>query len=277
VLGTFIVSMSAIEAPAAGPVYLARHGAKEPALQWLVKGQDYEPWNGGRSDDVSMGLAAAANGAHIRLPSFRWRTCGEWNGISYGYSDHSSCISAPNRVLVVENYWRLVAALKAGYRPRVVLFDLETWKYSGNESRHPGYWIHRVIQFAKANGIRVIVTTGGKLKDCATCWADAKGAYRVAVESQDAGSLSAWQMVVKRAARIAGKNKTIAGIGTNTWAVHSASSLTADVRWALSYGIKQFWINANNWGGYNRCTTAEGSYGCPLIAVQLFADLGYGR
>jgi hypothetical protein len=239
--------------------------------QWLIKGQDYYSWDS--PGDVSEGVAAAAKAAQVTLPHFTWMTCGVWNGVTYGYSDHTTCTKAPNSVLVVEKYYRLVAALKAGFRPTTVLFDLETWQESGGESHRPKKWIQKMVRLTDANGIRLIVSTGGGLKDCSACWAAASGAYRVSVESQYLGVPSRWESLVRQAAKIIGDNRIIVGIGTNTPPVHSASSLTDDVNWALSHGINQFWINANNWQALNKCTPAEGSYGCPMIAVRMFADL----
>jgi hypothetical protein len=255
-----------------GPGHSATHNLKGPARpQWLIKGEDLV--QNGTSGYLSEGIAAAAKAANVRLPYFKWRLCGVWNGVRYGYSDYTTCTNSANSVLVVESYTRFEAAMEAGFKSRAVLFDLEGWKESDNESEHPVKWIHRVIRLAHKHGISVIVSPGFPLQECRRCWTAASGAYRVSVQSQSLGSPAKWEALVKEAAKIIGKSRVIAGLATNTPSTITAKHLIADVKWALRYGIDQFWINAADWKVRNPCTPADGSYGCPVTAVQLFAYL----
>jgi hypothetical protein len=275
----------AVHSPAA-----AASGA--PAPSWMVKGQDYLPWDpssvvdGKRVYYPSIGLQACSQGAkpcpatqRITLPSFTWRLCGTWGKHVYGFSDYTQCSALPNRTLVFENYFRLKDAIDDGMFSKLrmdkALFDLETWSFSGNESKDPGYWIKRALALAHDHSIKLMVTLGGGLGRCYSCMTTAAshGAYRVSVQSQGALTLAVFKARVRAALKAVGSaSLLIVGLGTNTPSVHDVSLLRAEYAWARSAGLDQFWLNANNWQGRNKCTNAQGGRGCPEIGVQFLAS-----
>jgi hypothetical protein len=263
-----------------------------PAPSWMVKGQDYLAWdpssvvNGKRVYYPSIGLQACAQGAspcpatqRITLPSFTWRLCGRWGTRIYGFSDDTQCSSLPNRTLVFENYFRLRDAINDGLFSKLkmdqALFDLETWSYSGNESQDPNYWIKRALRLAHEHTIKLMITLGGGLGRCYQCMATAAshGAYRVSVQSQGATTLAVFKARVRASLKAVGDTSLlIVGLGTNTPGVHDVSQLRAEYAWARSAGLDQFWLNANNWQGRNKCSNSEGGRGCPEIGVQFLAS-----
>ncbi len=265
-----------------------------PAPSWMVKGQDYLAWDpsvvvdGKRIYYPSIGLEACSQGAkpcpknqHITLPSFTWRLCGRWGKHVYGLSDDTQCSTLPNRTLVFEAYPRLQNAINDGLFSKLkmdrALFDLETWKYSDGESADPDEWIKAALHLAHQHDINLMITLGGKrLGRCYKCmtYAASLGAYKVSVQSQGALTLAVFKTRVRDALNAVGNNTSllIVGLGTNTPSVHKVSLLRAEYAWARSLGLDQFWLNANNWQGSNKCTKSEGGRGCPQIGVQFLAS-----
>jgi hypothetical protein len=290
ILGLAVTVALVAAALAAHPPTAAASGA--PAPSWMVKGQDYLAWdpfsviNGKRVYYPSIGLQACSQGAkpcpatqHITLPSFTWRLCGRWGTHVYGLSDDTQCSALPNRTLVFENYFRLRAAIDDGMFSSLkmdkALFDLETWSYSGNESKKPGYWIKRALDLAHEHNIHLMITLGGGLGRCYSCMATAAshGAYKVSVQSQGATTLAVFKARVRDALKAVGNGSLlIVGLGTNTPGVHDVSLLRAEYAWARSAGLDQFWLNANNWQGRNKCSKSQGGRGCPEIGVQFLAS-----
>jgi hypothetical protein len=286
------LAATAVVAPAALAAHPPAAASGTPATVWMVKGQDYLAWDpssivdGKRIYYPSIGLAECAQGTkpcpaaqRIRLPSFTWRLCGMWGTRVYGFSDDTQCTSAANRTLVFENFFRLQAAINDGLFSKLkmskALFDLETWSYSGNESKNPGYWIKRALSLAHKHGIKLMITLGGGLGRCYTCMTTAAshGAEKVSVQSQGATTLAGFTSHVLAALTAVGGKKSllIVGLGTNTPGVHDVSLLSAEYRWARSAGLYQFWLNANNWQARNKCSKAQGGLGCPQIGVQFLA------
>jgi hypothetical protein len=264
-----------------------------PAPSWMVKGQDYLAWdpssvvNGKRVHYLSVGLEACSRGTkpcpttqHITLPSFTWRLCGRWGTHVYGLSDDTQCSSSPSRTLVFENYSRLQDAINDGLFSKLrmdkALFDLETWKYSGNDRTDPGKWIKKALRLAHQHHIKLMVTLGGGFGRCYTCMTTAasNGANKVSVQSQGATTLAVFEAHVRAALKAIGNDKSllIVGLATNTPGVHSVSQLRAEYAWARANGLSQFWLNANNWQARNKCDKAEGGLGCPEIGVRFLAS-----
>jgi hypothetical protein len=264
-----------------------------PAPSWMVKGQDFLAWdpsaivNGKRVHYLSIGLEACSQGMipcpsnqRITLPSFTWRLCGRWGKHVYGLSDDTQCSSAPNRTLVFENYTRFQNAINDGLFSTLkmdkALFDLETWKYSGNDRANPNKWIRKALGLAHRHNIKLMITLGGGFGHCYKCMTTAanNGAYKVSVQSQGATTLAAFKGHVRGALNAIGNNKSllIVGLGTNTPVVHDVKVLRAEYGWARSIGLNQFWLNANNWQGRNKCTLSQGGLGCPQIGVQFLAN-----
>ncbi len=290
ILGLAVTASVAATALTAHPPAAGASGV--PAPSWMVKGQDYLSWDpssvvdGKRVSYPSIGLQACSQGAkpcpatqRITLPSFTWRLCGRWGTHVYGLSDDTQCSSATNRTLVFENYSRLKAAIDDGMFSKLkmdkALFDLETWAYSGTESRKPDYWIKRALDLAHEHSIELMITLGGGLNSCYSCMATAgsHGAYKVSVQSQAATTLAGFKGRVLAALKAVGSTSLlIVGLGTNTPGVHDVSLLRAEYGWARSAGLDQFWLNANNWQGRNKCTNSEGGRGCPEIGVQFLAS-----
>lgn len=264
-----------------------------PAPSWMVKGQDYLAWdpssvvNGKRVHYLSIGLEACSQGTkpcpttqRITLPSFTWRLCGRWGTHVYGLSDDTQCSSSPNRTLVFENYSRLQDAINDGLFSKLkvdkALFDLETWKYSGDDRADPNKWIKNALHLAHEHNIKLMVTLGGGFGRCYTCMTTAANhrAYKVSVQSQGATTLAVFKAHVRAALKAIGNNKSllIVGLGTDTPGVHDVSLLRAEYAWARAAGFSQFWLNANNWQARNKCDIAEGGLGCPEIGVQFLAS-----
>jgi hypothetical protein len=290
ILGLAVTAALVTPALAAGPSAAAASATPPPS--WMVKGQDYLPWdpssvvNGKRVFYPSIGLQACSQGAkpcptsqHVTLPSFTWRLCGRWGTRVYGLSDDTQCSALPNRTLVFENYFRLKDAIDDGLFSKLkmdkALFDLETWPYSGNESKRPCYWIKRALQLAHEHNIKLMITLGGGLGRCYKCMATAAshGAYRVSVQSQGAITLAVFKARVRAALKAVGSTSLlIVGLGTNTPSVHDVALLRAEYKWARSTGLSQFWLNANNWQGRNKCNPSQGGRGCPEIGVRFLAS-----
>jgi hypothetical protein len=266
--------------------------SRAPAPAWMVKGQDYLAWDpsavvgGKRVHYPSIGLQACSQGAkpcprtqRLTLPSFTWRLCGRWGTHVYGLSDYTQCSSLTNRTLVFENYSRLQDAIDDGMFTKLkmnkALFDLETWKASGKDSANPREWIKLALHVAHKHNIKLMITLGGGLAKCYKCMATAAshGAYKVSVQSQGAITLAAFEGHVRAALKAVGnKSLLIIGLGTNTPSVHNVSLLRAEYAWARSAGFGQFWLNANNWQGRNKCTKPEGGLGCPEIGVKFLTS-----
>jgi hypothetical protein len=290
ILGLFVTAALAAAAFAAHPSAAAASGAPSPS--WMVKGQDYLAWdpssvvNGKRVHYPSIGLQACSQGAmpcratqRVTLPSFTWRLCGTWGTHVYGFSDYTQCLALTNRTLVFENYFRLKDAIDEGMFSKLkmdkALFDLETWAFSGNESKDPGYWIRRALELAHRHDIKLMITLGGGLGRCYSCMATAAsyGAYKVSVQSQGAIILAVFKARVQASLKaVRNRSLLIVGLGTNTPSVHDVSLLRAEYAWARSAGLDQFWLNANNWQGRNECSKSQGGRGCPEIGVQFLAS-----
>jgi hypothetical protein len=291
ILGLAVAVALVAVALAAPPSATAASGS--PAPSWMVKGQDYLAWdpsvivNGKRVYYPSIGLEACSQGKkpcpskqRVTLPSFTWRLCGRWGTHVYGLSDDTQCSALANRTLVFEAYPRLQAAVKDGLFSALkmdkALFDLETWKASDGESADPDKWIGKALQLAHKHKINLMITLGGGLAPCYKCMAFAasNGAYKVSVQSQGAFTLAAFKLRVMSALKQVGNNTSllIVGLGTNTPGVHKVSLLRAEYAWARSLGLNQFWLNANNWQGRNKCNKSQGGRGCPEIGVQFLAS-----
>jgi hypothetical protein len=291
VLGLAVTAMLAAAALAGHPPAAAASGAAAPS--WMVKGQDLLAWDpylvvhGKRVYYPSIGLQACSQGAkpcprtqRITLPSFTWRLCGRWGAHVYGLSDDTQCTAQANRTLVFENYSRFKAAINDGMFSKLKmhqsLFDLETWKASGKESKDPSYWIMQALQLAHKHDIRLMITLGGGLGRCYACMTTAAddGAYKVSVQSQGATTLAGFKSHVRDALKAVGNRRSliIVGLGTNTPGVHDVSLLRSEYGWARSAGLDQFWLNANNWVARNKCRNAQGGRGCPDIGVQFLAS-----
>lgn len=255
--------------------------AAAPASSWLIKGQDWYP-NG--SD---IGIAAQAKKDDATLPKPTWKLCGTWDGKIYGHSDYTTC--QQGSVLVSEGYYRLRQAIRdrmfTRLHMRYAVYDIESWKFTPPPERaHPVYWIGKALKLAHRHHISLIVSPGGKLGRCAPCWetAAAHGAYMVAVQSQGQPTLARFRSFLGKAAKIIrqasarAKTRTLvmAGLGTNTPAVHQAQFLRQEYKYAQSIRVYRFWLNANNWLSRNRCNPSEGGPGCPQIAVQFYQDIG---
>lgn len=286
----------AVTAAVVATVFAARPPAAAasavPAPSWMVKGQDYLAWDpfsvvdGKRVYYPSIGLRACSQGAkpcpagqRVTLPSFTWRLCGRWGKRVYGFSDDTQCRAAPNRTLVFESYFRLRAAIGDGLFSKLkmdkALFDLETWAFSGKESADPGHWIRRALALAHEHGVKLMITLGGGLGRCYSCMATAAShaASKVAVQSQGATTLAVFKARVRASLKAVGaRSLLIVGLGTNTPGVHDVSLLRAEYAWARSAGFGQFWLNANNWQGRNKCSGSQGGRGCPEIGVQFLAS-----
>jgi imidazole glycerol phosphate synthase subunit HisF len=155
------------------------------------------------------------------------------------------------------------------------LFDLETWPYSGKESEVPNYWIEQALQLAHKHNIKLMITVGGGLASCYSCWATAasNGAYKVSVQSQAASTLAGFKKRVESALKAVGnKSLLVVGLATNTPGVKALSLLRDEYAWARSDGLDQFWLNANNWLNRNKCGRSQGGRGCPQIGVQFLAS-----
>lgn len=288
ILGLAVTAALAATGLAAHQPAAAASGA--PAPSWMVKGQDYLPWdpssvvNGKLVHYRSIGLQACSQGAkpcpatqRITLPSFTWRLCGTWGKHVYGLSDYTQC-RAP-RTLVFESYFRLKAAIDNGMFSKLkmnkALFDLETWTFSGKESKDPGPWIRRALVLAHENNLKLMITLGGGLGRCYSCMATAAshGAFKVSVQSQGADTLAVFKARVRASLKaVRSKSLLIVGLGTNTPGVHDLSLLRAEYAWARSAGFNQFWLNANNWQGRNKCSNSQGGRGCPEIGVRFLAS-----
>lgn len=252
---------------AAGAIFAMgmAHGTAEASttpIHWLVKGQDMQSWN--RDGVVSEGILAAGS-----VPAAEWTTCGVYKGVQYGFSDDTTC--GTGETLVVENYYELVDAYKA-FTPKHVLFDLESWSYSGNESQRPEYYIKKTIALAKSHGSQILVTLGGKLANNWTAYAAADSANFVSVQSQGAGTVAAFRAKLLKALAVVPASKLIMGLGTNTPVIHSAAQQRADIALARYHNVSHLWENANNWGTANVCTAADGGPGCPKIAVDVMTN-----
>ncbi len=291
ILGLAVAVAMVAVALAAHPSAAAASAA--PAPSWMVKGQDYLAWDpsvvvdGKRIHYPSIGLEECSQGTkpcpskqRITLPSFTWRLCGRWGTHVYGLSDDTQCSALANRTLVFEAYPRLQEAIDDGLFSKLkmdkALFDLETWKYSDGESAHPCKWIKAALHLAHQHHINLMITLGGGVARCYKCMtmAASDGAFKVSVQSQGSLTLAVFKARVRDALKAVG-NKTsllIVGLGTNTPSVHSVSLLRAEYAWARSLGLNQFWLNANNWQGSNKCTKSEGGRGCPQIGVKFLAS-----
>jgi hypothetical protein len=290
ILGLAVTAALVAVPLAAYPPAAAASGA--PAVDWMVKGQDYLAWDPSSAVDgkdvhyLSIGLQECSQGTkpcpsaqRIALPAFTWRLCGRWGKHVYGFSDYTQCSAVPNRTLVFENYYRLQDAIEDGMFVKLkmneALFDLETWAYSGNESKHPRYWIEQALELAHEHDIKLMITLGGGLNTCYSCMTTAarNGAYKVSVQSQPATTVGGFKGRVQAALNAVGnKSLLIVGLGTNTPGVHEVPVLRAQYAWARSVGLDQFWLNANNWQGRNVCDKSQGGRGCPEIGVQFLAS-----
>lgn len=290
ILGLAVMAALVGAALAAHPSAAATSGG--PAPSWMVKGQDYLAWDpssvldGKNVHYPSIGLQACSQGAkpcpatqRVTLPSFTWRLCGRWGTHAYGFSDYTQCSALTNRTLVFENYFRLKDAIDDGMFSKLkmhkALFDLETWAFSGKESKDPGYWIRRALELAHEHSIKLMITLGGGLGRCYSCMATAAshGAYKVSVQSQGATTLAVFKARVRAALKaLVNRSLLIVGLGTNTPGVHDVSLLRAEYAWARSARVDQFWLNANNWQGRNKCNNSQGGRGCPEIGVQFLAS-----
>ena len=86
--------------------------------------------------------------------------------------------------------------------------------------------------------------------------------------------LSAVNTVHKARAAAGTHTLVMVGLGTNTPLVHPAWVLKRQYNYARSISVRNFWLNANNWGSRNHCTASEGSYGCPQLGILFFEDIG---
>lgn len=265
---------------------------------WLIKGQDLQPWD--NAGDQSAGLAAQAAGDGVTLPPVTYQLCGTWNGTIYGQSDYTTCAPG-NSVLVVEDYGELAQAISDGLFTSLgihtAIYDLESWPFTPKavqsprvQSASPVVWIGKATALAHANGIALIVSTGGTLATRSDCWTAAArdGAYMVAIQSQGWGWVNgAWKLAswksrvhtavnVVRSARHAAGTKTLAmvGLATNTPRVHPVWLLAGEYNYAKSIAVNSFWLNANNWGSSNLCNAAQGGFGCPQTGVQFLERIG---
>jgi len=277
---------------AAGMIASPSYAATWPPTDWLVKGQDLQPWNpGGNYPDI--GMAAAASDNNLTLPSFTWTLCGSWNGTVYGKSDYTPCTSKPGSTLVVENYDELKAAIADGLFTQLhmqyAMYDLESWVLTPPaQAANPPYWIKQAVTLANQNGIKLIVTTGGRTNTVANDEAAvADNAYMVAVQSQSWGwdkttaswSLDTFDARVRYAVRAMRATRTddhtdtliMLGLGTNTWRVHPVSLLQSEFSIIRALSVSDVWLNANNWQANDQCTAADGGYGCPLIGAQFLS------
>jgi hypothetical protein len=285
-------------AVAAAVIQAAPAPAAAAPTHWLVKGQDLQPWD--NAGDQSAGLAAQAAGDGVALPPVTYQLCGVWNGTTYGQSDDTTCAPGSS-VLVVENYNELAQAVSDGLFTSLgihtALYDLESWPLTPAvaqspriQSADPAYWIGQATALARANGIALIVSTGGALASRSDCWMAAArdGAYMVAIQSQAWGSVNgAWQLAswesrvhaavnVVRSARRAAGTRTLAmvGLGTNTPLAHPVWLLVREYNYAKTIAVSNFWLNADNWGGQNQCNASQGGFGCPQIGVQFLKRIG---
>jgi hypothetical protein len=244
---------------------------------WLIKGQDLEPFGSG--SDASVGLLAQASKDGATLPAIQWQLCGVYNGVTYGLSDYTRC--APGDTLVTENFYALRNAINAGYRGTIV-YDIESWDFTPSaQSSDPVPWIRKSVQFAKANGVSIIVSPGGTLGGDTAAFSTATqyGATYIALQSQGKSTLSAFESFVHSSDQFIGAERgkygtdtgIIVGLATNVPAVHSLSLLNSEFDYAWGQGLNSFWLNANNWLSENECTAADGGPGCPEIGVQFLA------
>ena len=277
--------LAALAAPAAASATTSPH--------WLVKGQDLV-YNGSPQSLASgvngIGLIAQAVQDGVTLPPVAWRLCGVWNSYTYGQSDYTTC--AAGDALVTESYVSLRRAISNGLFTATgittAIIDLESWAYTpSDEQANVPSTITSTVRLASANGIRLIVSTGGTFARCAVCWATAAKAgayaYMVAAQTQGGTSLSTWETNASyavstiRSARGAAGTSTLVmlGLATNTPAVHPVSLLLAEWSYGTNtLGINNYWLNANNWQKSNLCTAAEGGPGCPEIGVQFLLQAG---
>jgi hypothetical protein len=263
------------------------HAAAAPS-HWLVKGQDIGPWD--NAGVTSQGLAAQAAADGVSLPAVTWELCGNAGGVQYGLSDITVC--QPGMTLVTESYTALKHAITSGALHgagvTTAIVDLESWAYTpADEQANVPSTITSTARLAAANGIRLIVSTGGTFAKCAACWATAAKAgayaYMVAAQTQGGTSLPGWEAAASfaastiRTARSAAGTGTLVmlGLATNTPVVHPASLLFAEWSYGTGVlGVGNYWLNANNWGAANVCTAAEGGPGCPQIAISFWQQAG---
>jgi hypothetical protein len=273
----------------------ANAAAKTPIV-WQVKGQDLEPWCNGSKPDAakctsggihSAGLLAQAADDGLTLPAVTYRLCGQWNGTIYGKSDYTTCQRGDT--LVVENYASLRRAIAAGVFTtgglHTAVYDIETWPYTPKKQRHhPVKAITRALAIARRAGVSLIVTPGGGLARCSSCWQAAAqhGALGVAIQSQAWDLATFYTLTAKAVADVRNARKkygtatfVMLGLATNTPRRNSVKLLKEEYNHAVRIEkVTYFWMNANNWGKQNRCMRPDGGPGCPQIAVRFWKQEG---
>ena len=206
-------------------------------------------------------------------------------------------------MLVVEDYGKLAQAISDGLFTSLgihtAVYDLESWPFTPKvaqsprvQSANPVAWIGKATALARANGIALIVSTGGTLANRSDCWTAAArdGAYMVAIQSQGWGwvkksqswSLKAWESAASAAVRTVRQARAAAGthtgvmlsLGTDTPLVHPVWLLVDEYNYAKSIAVNSLWLNANNWGSQSRCSASQGGFGCPQIGVQFLERIG---
>jgi hypothetical protein len=255
------------EAARSGP-----HGASRPAHgpgattptrpRWLVK-----------SNDLAVLRQRAAKDGVV-MPQFTWVGCG-------GRSDPVACL--PGQQPIYTNYWRLRSAAEAGVAGTAV-FDIEPWMRTPAAQRaDPAHYICQAARLQRTDPqLKVIITPYvkspramlGEDVTSAHC-----GAYAVDIQSQFTNdNPDAFNAFIRRGVReIRAVNKNIlilAGLATNSPVVQTPRDLVSDYHAALADGVQGFWLNANNWAGRNKCTSAQGGPGCPEVGVQFMEDIG---
>jgi hypothetical protein len=88
---------------------------------------------------LRIGLIKQAGIEGVTLPPVTHLLCGTWNGVTYGYSDYTTC--KPGSMLVVKNYFKLIGHHRWPIHClgiRYAVYDIEPWSYtpSYQEDRH---------------------------------------------------------------------------------------------------------------------------------------------
>jgi hypothetical protein len=270
-------------------------------VHWFVKGQDMAGWcnqssvDGGGSlaqcptptppgDLQGIGITARAQQDVLTLPAITWTGCGVWQRVTYGHSDYTSCETwGSNGTLITEDYNRLAAALKTGYRG-TAMYDLESWNFTPlTQQQNPVAYLVKAAKLAKSYGVNLIETTGGKLntlQNDEVAVSSGAAAFIVSFQSQGwptstwNSRVSSWVSALRKARRRAHTSTLImAGLGTNTPTVHPTSVLMGQYNELTRFvGISAIWMNANVWRvGSDQCAarTGSGGPGCPEYAVQV--------
>lgn len=299
------VALAVVAALMLGQAASPAHASTAPPV-FMIKGQDLQPWAApypsptcpaGDKCYISKGMLGQAAQDGLTMPPVTYQLCGTWNGVTYGYSDYTTCQAGDT--LVVENYYKLQQAINNGLFTTLGIthaaYDIESWSLTPSyQQKSPEYWIRRTIALGHTNGLQVglITSPGGALANCSGCWSETAkdDGFMVAIQSQGWGwdkttnswCLSCWDSLVHAAVKAVRNTRNKArtstlvmvGLGTDTPLVHPASVLAKEYAYARSIAVSNFWLNANNWQSENHCNPSQGGYGCPQIAMWFFHDIG---